>query len=249
MNYFLNLFFIEQNRTRNAITKAVESKDSHNIIEECKEVLGAYLDKKHGASITDTKIFRQFAQYWEDAYFKDMDALNIIRPDVLTRVSEYVQEIIVSIEKIISNGFGYVLDGSVYFNTIKFDKTEGHSYAKLEPWSAGDVKKILEGEGELSSEGQKNHKADFVLWKKSKPGEPTWDSPWGKVLILVEIKSWISRVDQGGILSVQRWQVTCWAIIWIFILEELIWRFRIMTTSWHNQRLLSESFKTLTRVL
>ena len=51
----------------------------------------------------------------------------------MTRVSEYVPEIIEFIEKIIANGFGYESNGSVYFDTIKFDKTPNHYYAKLVP--------------------------------------------------------------------------------------------------------------------
>ena len=134
-----------------------------------------------GHSVTDQKIFRDFAAYWEKMYFKDMDDLNIQRPNVLTRVSEYVPEIVAFVEKIIQNGYAYEIDGSVYFDTIKFDNTDGHDYAKLEPWSAGNVKLIQEGEGDLSKDptGKKNS-ADFALWKKSKQGEPAWDSPWGQ---------------------------------------------------------------------
>ncbi len=56
--------------------------------------------------MTDPFIFRNFAAFWEDEYFKDMDSLNIKRPDILTRVSEYVPEIITFVQKIIDNGFG-----------------------------------------------------------------------------------------------------------------------------------------------
>jgi cysteinyl-tRNA synthetase len=52
---------------------------------------------------------------------------------VVTRVSEYVPEIIAFIEKIIANGYGYESNGSVYFDTIKFDKAPDHYYAKLVP--------------------------------------------------------------------------------------------------------------------
>ena len=130
--------------------------------------------------VTDQKIFRDFAAYWENEYFKDMDDLNILRPNVLTRVSEYVPEIVDFVQKIVDNGFGYEVDGSVYFDTVKFDNTDGHNYAKLEPWSAGNVKLLQEGEGELSRDLKgKKTSSDFALWKKSKQGEPAWDSPWG----------------------------------------------------------------------
>jgi cysteinyl-tRNA synthetase len=76
------------------------------------------------------------------------------------------------------------VDGSVYFDTKEFDDKGGHHYAKLQPWSAGNEGLIEEGEGSLGSRllGKKN-KSDFALWKKSKPGEPSWESPWGPVSI------------------------------------------------------------------
>jgi cysteinyl-tRNA synthetase len=105
-----------------------------------------------------------------------------MRPDVLTRVSEYVPEIVSFCEKIIENGYAYELDGSVYFDTVKFNGTDGHNYAKLAPWSAGNVKLVQEGEGDLSANNNgKRCPSDFALWKKSKSGEPFWESPWGKV--------------------------------------------------------------------
>ena len=76
------------------------------------------------------------------------------------------------------------MDGSVYFDTKAFDDKGEHHYAKLQPWSAGNEGLIEEGEGSLGSKllGKKNN-SDFALWKKSKPGEPFWESPWGPVSI------------------------------------------------------------------
>ena len=139
--------------------------------------------------MSDQKIFRDFAAYWEEAYFKDMKDLNIRGPSVLTRVSEYVPEIVEFVERIMANGYGYEVDGSVYFDTVRFDKSPGHTYAKLEPWSAGNMKLLQEGDGDLSTHlmGKKNP-SDFALWKKSKGGEPGWASPWGLVRLLYIMK-------------------------------------------------------------
>ena len=168
-----------QIRTDGAIKEADKSS-AEKLLSDCKDVLSSYLDSQNGSTISDPVIFREFAADWETEFFKDMDALNIQRPDVLTRVSEYVPEIVSFVQRIISNGFGYTTpDGSVYFDTLKFDKDPNHSYAKLEPWSAGNVKLLQEGEGSLSTSAGKKNKADFALWKASKPGEPAWDSPWG----------------------------------------------------------------------
>lgn len=71
-------------------------------------------------------------------------------PDVIVRVSEYVPEIILFIEKIIENGYAYESEGSVYFDVLKFHSDPKHVYAKLEPYSISDLNKLIEGEGSLA---------------------------------------------------------------------------------------------------
>lgn len=68
-------------------------------------------------------------------------------PDVLTRVSEYVPEIVDYVKQIIANGYGYVSNGSVYFSVSQFDSSPNHFYAKLVPEATGDLKALQEGEG------------------------------------------------------------------------------------------------------
>ncbi|KAI0564140.1 Cysteine--tRNA ligase [Gracilaria domingensis] len=112
-----------------------------------------------------------------------MDSLNVLRPHYVTRVSEYIPEIIAYIQRIIANGFAYESHGSVYFDTTAFVDA-GHDYGKLEPTSVGNEALIAEGEGTLTAaddaiKQQKKAAGDFALWKKSKPAEPSWQSPWG----------------------------------------------------------------------
>ena len=144
----------------------------------CKEVVKSYLDSLYGNSVTDQQIYKEFTLYWEQDYFKNMDRLNIKRPDVLTRVTEYVPEVVEYCQKIIDNGFAYESNGSLYFDVLKFNDS-GHDYAKLAPWAASNLKLLQEGEGDLADGSGKRNSSDFALWKASKQGEPFWPSPWG----------------------------------------------------------------------
>uniref|UniRef100_A0A8C2HGR9 Cysteine--tRNA ligase, cytoplasmic n=1 Tax=Cyprinus carpio TaxID=7962 RepID=A0A8C2HGR9_CYPCA len=154
------------------------------LLEEAKDLLSDWLDSQFGSQVTENSIFSLLPKYWEGEYHKDMEALNVLPPDVLTRVSEYVPEIVAFVKRIVDNGYGYESNGSVYFDTAKFDSCPAHSYAKLVPEAVGDQKALQEGEGDLSISAdrlsEKRSQNDFALWKASKPGEPSWDSPWGK---------------------------------------------------------------------
>jgi cysteinyl-tRNA synthetase len=169
------------------------SEAALSLIDASGDPLGSYLDGQKGHTVSDPAVFRQLAAYWEGEYFKDMHRLHVERPTTLTRVSEYVPEIVTFVERIIGNGFAYEDSGpgdgkkNVWFDTRAFDGAEEskvkHSYAKLAPWSKGNKELLEEGEGALSTGAStvagKRAPSDFALWKSSKPGEPAWDSPWG----------------------------------------------------------------------
>lgn len=146
--------------------------------------------------------FAHLARRYEAAYFDDMRALGVRPPDLVTRVSEYVPDVIAYIAAIVKRGMAYAAGGSVYFDVAAF-RAGGHHYAKLEPGSAGNAARLAEGEGGLdglpaatadAAEGaaaaaaaaatasrgaEKKSPSDWALWKASRPGEPHWDSPWG----------------------------------------------------------------------
>ncbi|KAJ7594469.1 tRNA synthetases class I (C) catalytic domain-containing protein [Mycena floridula] len=149
------------------------------LIDESRDVLAAALDEQFKSTVTDPAISQSLTKYWEARFFEDMARLNVREPDTLTRVTEYVPEIVSFVEGIIKNGYAYESGGSVYFDTQTFDKADDHSYAKLEPWSKGNRELMEDGEGSLSDKTGSRSPSDFALWKASKAGEPSWPSPWG----------------------------------------------------------------------
>ncbi|XP_050546636.1 cysteine--tRNA ligase, cytoplasmic [Daktulosphaira vitifoliae] len=156
--------------------------DLKSSLNKVKDSLSAYLDQREGSSVSENSIFVSLPRFWESAFHSDMTALNILSPDKLTRVSEYVPDIVTYIQKIIQNGYAYESNGSVYFDVAAFDSKPNHYYAKLVPEAYGDSKSLQEGEGDLSNStsAEKKSPNDFALWKQSKLGEPWWESPWGK---------------------------------------------------------------------
>lgn len=180
---------VKVNAAHDRHSKAVVSNQgveeaNRALLGAAKDVLCDWLDSKFGSGVTDNAIFASLPRYWEGEFHKDMAALNILPADVITRVSEYVPEIVDFIQGIIKRGLAYEANRSVYFDVAKFAGQENHRYAKLVPEAYGDAKALQEGEGDLSvSEDRLSEKKspnDFALWKASKSGEPSWDSPWGK---------------------------------------------------------------------
>ncbi|VVC32268.1 Hypothetical protein CINCED_3A018977 [Cinara cedri] len=168
-----------------SVSKLIESTSLESlnlILDDIKDPFGAYLDKVNSADITDNSIFVALPRFWETDFHSNMTSLNILPPDKLSRVSEYIPEIIDYITSIIKNGYAYESNGSVYFDVAEFDSKPIHHYAKLVPEAYGDSKSLLDGEGDLSvsAVNEKHSPNDFALWKRSKNGEPWWESPWGK---------------------------------------------------------------------
>lgn len=145
------------------------------------EILLPYLDSLYKETIDtrDQTMFTDLTKSMEALFTEDMDNLNVLRPDVITRVTEYVPQIVSFVERVVQKGFAYEAEGSVYFDIAAFEKA-GNTYARLRPDSRNDKSLQEEGEGSLSKNlGGKRGAGDFALWKKSKAGEPFWPSPWG----------------------------------------------------------------------
>jgi cysteinyl-tRNA synthetase len=113
----------------------------------------------------------ELAQKYTDGYFEDMDALNIERADIYPRATEEIPKIIEVIQTLIDKGFAYPAGGSVYFRVRNVPDYGRLAHRNLAEVMAGT--RIEPGE-------DKEHPMDFALWKASKPGEPWWESPWGR---------------------------------------------------------------------
>ncbi|KAI8324104.1 hypothetical protein GQ54DRAFT_83586 [Martensiomyces pterosporus] len=173
---FSAILAARQNLAEGKASKA----EADSLVDASQDVLALWLDGKYGADVTDPRVFRDLAAYWEKDFFEDMDALKVRRPNILTRVSEFVPEIVEFVQRIMDNGYAYEAEGSVYFDVSAFDGKNGHFYAKLEPKSKGNAELLADGEGSLGAKlSGKRNQSDFAVWKASKPGEPAWPSPWG----------------------------------------------------------------------
>jgi cysteinyl-tRNA synthetase len=105
-------------------------------------------------------------------FFDVLKSLGIETIDQFPKASEHISEIIAMCEKLIERNHAYAVEGSVYF-----DVTKDADYGKL---SHRKVEEQESGLRDITGAGGKRNPADFVLWKAAKPGEPAWDSPWGK---------------------------------------------------------------------
>ena len=114
---------------------------------------------------------QQLGEIYSNAYFEDIAALNVKKPDVSPRATQHIPEIIEAIEKLIQKGYAYQANGDVYFNVMKFK-----DYGKL----SGNKIEALEMGARIEVNPKKKNPADFALWKAQKEGEPGWHSPWGK---------------------------------------------------------------------
>ncbi|TCJ98591.1 cysteinyl-tRNA synthetase [Volucribacter psittacicida] len=129
-------------------------------------------DKIIKRALENNETCEQLVERMINEMHRDFDALNIQRPDIEPRATHNIAEIIAMVEKLIAKGHAYVAeDGDVMFNVPSFEQYGALSRQNLQQLQAGarvEIKSI------------KHNPMDFVLWKMSKPNEPSWDSPWGK---------------------------------------------------------------------
>ncbi|MBI2061073.1 MAG: cysteine--tRNA ligase [Nitrospirae bacterium] len=112
----------------------------------------------------------EIGRRYVEAYYRDMGPLNLLKPDVEPKATNHIPEMIRLVETLVAKGLAYESGGDVYFAIDKFP-----SYGKL---SGKRTEDLLAG-ARVEPTDLKRHPLDFALWKGSKPGEPSWPSPWG----------------------------------------------------------------------
>ncbi|MBC7976348.1 MAG: cysteine--tRNA ligase, partial [Myxococcales bacterium] len=139
-------------------------------------------DVRYVRNITDVedKIIKRANELGEDPmalaerfaadYNRDMARFGVLPPDVQPKVSTHIPEIIALIDRLVGNGVAYPVDGDVYFEIAKFPAYGALSGMKLD--------ELREG-ARVEVDDRKRSPDDFALWKAAKPGEPSWESPWG----------------------------------------------------------------------
>ena len=110
------------------------------------------------------------AKKYTDEYYRDMDRLGVGKADVEPKATDHIAEIIGIVKGLVDKGYAYEVDRSVYFEVGKFP-----GYGKL---SKRDLEDMVAG-ARVEVDERKRNPMDFALWKASKEGEPSWDSPWG----------------------------------------------------------------------
>jgi len=127
-------------------------------------------DKIIAAANENSVNYLEISNKYIREFFTDMDGLNVKRANHYPRVTEEIPDIIKLVEGLADKGFAYEAHGTVYFIAPKAD-----NYGKLSKKNIED----LEAGARVAVDTNKRNSSDFVLWKAAKPGEPSWDSPWG----------------------------------------------------------------------
>jgi cysteinyl-tRNA synthetase len=114
--------------------------------------------------------WQEVAERFTRSFHADMEALNVRRPTHEPRATEHIDEMVGLIEKLVAKGLAYDLDGDVYFSVQRFP-----GYGRL----SGRSLDRLKAGARVEVDSRLDHPADFALWKRARPGEPSWPSPWG----------------------------------------------------------------------
>ena len=132
-------------------------------------------DKMAKGAAREGKTVYEIADFYTNAFFEDMNSLNIRKPSIIERASDNIEKYIEMIEKMIDDGFAYISNGNVYF-----DISKANDYYKLSGKNADDL--MIGVRDTVEEDKAKRNPADFVLWfilSKFENQAMKWDSPWG----------------------------------------------------------------------
>ena len=123
----------------------------------------------------DGEDFRELGRRETAAYLRDMDALNVARPTFLPRATEEIPSMLELATRLVEAGNAYVVDGTVFFDVASYP-----GFGRLSGLDPGRQRALLAERGGDPDDPRKRHPLDFVVWQRSQPGEPWWESPWGR---------------------------------------------------------------------
>lgn len=123
---------------------------------------------------SEGKNWKQLGDFWTEKFLRDLKNLNVKMPDNYIKATDAITEIVKIIQKLLNKGFAYEKDGNVYFEVDKFP-----DFGNLSKLSAPEMVGLLKERGGDPDDPNKKAPLDFVLWQKSKKGEPFWNSPFG----------------------------------------------------------------------
>ena len=151
-----------------------------DVLRRYLEYLGYQVNHVQNFTDVDDKIIQrsneqgisadELAGRYIDDFHQTMDALNIQRAHVYPRATQEIGPIIQTISDLVEKGFAYPVAGDVYFRVTNSEGYGKLSHRTLDGMQAG---------ARIDIEENKEHPMDFALWKGARPGEPSWESPWG----------------------------------------------------------------------
>jgi len=121
------------------------------------------------------KDWQELGEFWTDKFVHDMKVLNITTPDHYVKATENIPTIISIVEKLIQQNVAYEKEGTVFFRTKRDPE-----YGKLSHYPREQMIKLSKERGANPDDPRKEDPLDFILWQKSLPDEPSWQSPWGQ---------------------------------------------------------------------
>lgn len=128
-------------------------------------------DKMEKASREQKKSPYEIAEFYSGVFFKDLEKLNIAKPEIVEKITDHIPETIAYVQELIDKGYAYEIDDGIYYDISKFPGYGKLSRLNLDEQQAG---------ARVEVNSQKRHPADFAVWKKAEPNHiMQWESPWG----------------------------------------------------------------------